>query len=217
LDISRRILSKRGFSVITANRGETGLGLAVEKQPDIVVLDVIMPEMDGWQVLEKLRDIPETANIPIIMQSMLSERELALAKGADEYLTKPVDQSDLTNAVRKLLPEPSLGRGLLVIEDGSRVKDLLQAANNHVTYDLLHTADLKQADTWAQEREFGIIIVGQHPEMENVSKFMEKVAGASDTPPTPVLLLNSIQMESLDSEQLLSYINLHQRTDTTDQ
>ena len=213
LDISRRILSKRGYSVLTANRGETGVELAVEKQPDVIVLDVIMPEMDGWQVLEKLRKTPETADIPIIMQSMLSERELGLAKGANEYLTKPVDQLDLTNAIRNLLPEPTPGEGLLVIEEGTTIMELLEANEAQQAYELLHTADLEQAEEWVGEQKFGIIIVGQHSEMERVSKFMERVDSISDSPPTPMLLLNSTQMETLDKEHLLSYIKIRQRSE----
>ena len=65
-----------------------GIEQAQDQHPDIIVLDVIMPEMDGWQVLETLRGQAETRDIPIIMQSMLSERELGLSMGADEYLTK---------------------------------------------------------------------------------------------------------------------------------
>ena len=211
LDISERILSKRGFSVITADNGEAGIVFAKSTGPDIIVLDVMMPEMDGWQVMEQLRSDPDTMNIPIIMQSMLGERELGLERGADDYLTKPVDQSDLTDAIQKLLPEPSTQNGVLVVEEGKTIIELLEGAQGGQSYELLQTDNLAKADNWIREREFSIIIVGQHSDMDGVSMFMETVDDVTGTPPTPMLLLNSIQMETLDSEQLLSYINIRKK------
>jgi len=209
LELSKRILTKRGYSVLTASSGAEGIEVARGQHPDIIVLDVIMPEMDGWQVLEKLRAIPATADIPIIMQSMLSERELGLSMGADDYLTKPVDKSDLPNAIRKLLPELNLDQGVLVIEEGAEIVDLLNANHTEASYELLQTADLEQASEWMLARAFGVVLVGQHSDMERVSKFMQQVANSNTVPPTPMLLLNSIQLEAMDAEQLLSYIRVH--------
>jgi len=209
-EISKRILSKCGYHVITADGGVAGVEMAREQQPDIVVLDIIMPEMDGWQVLEKLRGLPETADIPIILQSMLSEKELGLAMGADEYLTKPVDKSTLTNAVRKLLPDLNLDKGVMIIEEGSTIAELLEQTRSDESYDIQHTADLAQANQWMLEREFGIILVGKHSEMDEVSRFMQHVEYSQDYGDTPMVLLNSIQLEAMDTDQLLSYIRIHQ-------
>jgi len=210
LEISKRILSKRGYSVITATSGAAGIELAQEQHPDIIVLDVIMPEMDGWQVLETLRGQAETRDIPIIMQSMLSERELGLSMGADEYLTKPVDKADLPNAVKKLLPTLNLDKGVLIIEEGSTITELIGENRGDDDYEVRQTNDLNEADRWMSEREFGIILIGQHSEMDAVSKFMEYVERSEKYGNTPLLLLNSIQLESMDADQLLSFIRIHQ-------
>jgi len=210
LEISKRILSRRGYAVITATSGVAGIELAQEQLPDIIVLDVIMPEMDGWQVLETLRGQEETRDIPIIMQSMLSERELGLSMGADEYLTKPVDKADLPNAVRKLLPTLNLDKGVLIIEEGSTIAELVEENRGNETYEVCQTSDLGEADQWASEREFGIILVGQHSNMDAVSKFMDSVERSEEHGSTPMLLLNSIQLEAMDADQLLSFIRIHQ-------
>jgi len=214
-EISRRILSKRGYSVITADGGADGVELAREQQPDIIVLDILMPGMDGWQVLEKLREMPETADIPIIMQSMLSERELGLSLGADDYLTKPVDKSDLPNAVRKLLPELKLEEGVLIIEEGTSLADLLGKAQGKEPFETLQTADLDEALQWMSERSFGTILVGKHSQMDAVSKFMGNVKRSGEYGDTPMVLLNSIELESMDAEQLLSFIRIHQEPSVT--
>ena len=210
LEISKRILSRRGYAVITATSGAAGIDLAQEQLPDIIVLDVIMPEMDGWQVLETLRGQEETRDIPIIMQSMLSERELGLSMGADEYLTKPVDKADLTNAVRKLLPTLNLDKGVLIIEEGSAITELIEENRGDETYEVRQTSDLGEANQWVSDREFGIILVGQHSEMDAVSKFMDCVERSEEYGNIPMLLLNSIQLESMDADQLLSFIRIHQ-------
>ena len=210
LEISKRILSRRGYAVITATSGAAGIELAQEQLPDIIVLDVIMPEMDGWQVLETLRGQEETRDIPIIMQSMLSERELGLSMGADEYLTKPVDKADLPNAVRKLLPTLNLDKGVLIIEEGSAITELIEENRGDETYEVRQTSDLGEANQWVSEREFGIILVGQHSEMDAVSKFMDCVERSEEYGNIPMLLLNSIQLESMDADQLLSFIRIHQ-------
>ena len=210
LEISQRILSRRGYAVITATSGAAGIELAQEQNPDIIVLDVIMPEMDGWQVLETLKSQPETEDIPIIMQSMLSERELGLSMGADEYLTKPVDRADLPNAVQKLLPALNLNKGVLIIEQGSTITELIEETRGDETYEVRQTSDLSEADQWMSEREFGIILIGQHSEMDAVSKFMGCVERSDEYGDTPMLLLNSIQLESMNVDQLLSFIRIHQ-------
>ena len=209
-ELSRRILSKRGYNVITAENGVDGINMACESLPDIIVLDILMPGMDGWQVLEKLRELPETSDIPIVMQSMLSERELGLALGADDYLTKPVDKSNLPNAVRNLLPELKLDKGVLIIEEGTLLLDLLNKAQGEDPFEAIQTDDLDVATQWMSERNFGTILVGKHSEMDAVSKFMEHVKTFETSGDIPIVLLNSIELESMNAEQLLSFIRIHQ-------
>ena len=214
-ELSKRILSKRGYSVITAEDGATGIESARDHHPDIIVLDILMPGMDGWQVLEKLRKIPETADIPIIMQSMLSERELGLSLGADDYLTKPVDKSNLPNAVRKLLPALKLDEGVLIIEEGTTLADLLSEAQGEEPFETRQTADLIEALEWMGERGFGTILVGKHSQMDEVAKFMDSVKRSEEFGDTPLVLLNSIELESMDADQLLSFIRINQKPEST--
>jgi DNA-binding response OmpR family regulator len=208
LEISERILGKKGYSVLTASNGEQGISSARENHPDIIVLDVIMPGMDGWQVLEQLKENEHTRDIPIIMQSMLSERELGLAKGADDYLTKPIDKGQLTGAVRKLLPDVNMDDGLLIIEEGDAVQNLIRDTATEKGWQFQTTADLAEAKKWLGDRNFGIVLIGKHSEMDGVSVLMEQLANLPVAQRTPMLLLNSIQLEDSNPDQLLSYLNV---------
>ena len=208
LEISERILGKKGYSVITASSGDEGIKLAEEKKPNVIVLDVIMPGMDGWQVLEHLKKNESTKDIPIIMQSMLSERELGLAKGADDYLTKPIDKTNLTAAVRKLLPDVNMDKGVLIIEEGSIVVDLITEIAAERKWQLQTTSNLVEARQWLGAKEYGIVLIGKHSDMGDVSLLMEQVANLPETKRTPMLLLSSIEFEDNNPDQLLSYLDI---------
>jgi CheY-like chemotaxis protein len=100
-DLMRRFLIADGFTVRVAGDGDEGLRLADELRPDVITLDVMMPGRDGWSVLAALKASPELADIPVVMVSIVGERNLGFALGATDYLTKPVDRTRLTTVLRK--------------------------------------------------------------------------------------------------------------------
>lgn len=91
-----------GFRVLNAPDGATGLELAVSERPDCIVIDVVMPGIDGFQLAHVLRGDPETAAIPLVMLTALAQEESRMAgalSGADRYLVKPVKLPDLIEAI----------------------------------------------------------------------------------------------------------------------
>jgi|YNPNPStandDraft_1061719.scaffolds.fasta_scaffold269094_1 two-component system alkaline phosphatase synthesis response regulator PhoP len=101
-------LEKNNYKVITANDGETGLKKAQSELPDLIILDIIMPGMDGYQVLEKIKTGMYTDRIPVIMLTVKSrgdDIEKAFDKRADYYITKPYDFKQLLKKVRELIKE----------------------------------------------------------------------------------------------------------------
>lgn len=107
----KTILSAKGFRISTANRGEEGLVLATALEPDLIILDLSLPDMDGVEVTRRLR---EWSKIPIIILSVRdSERDkvLALDKGADDYLTKPFGIEELLARIRVALRHAALEKG----------------------------------------------------------------------------------------------------------
>ncbi|MBT7648728.1 MAG: PleD family two-component system response regulator, partial [Rhodospirillaceae bacterium] len=99
-------LTSEYYDVLTANGGAAAIRIATEERPDLILLDVMMPDMDGYEVCRVLRDQPATMHIPIVMVTALSDsadRVLGLEAGADDFLTKPVDDLALLSRVRSLL------------------------------------------------------------------------------------------------------------------
>src|SRR5262249_2439649 len=100
-DLMRRYLDREGFRVVAAANGHEGLRLARQLRPAAITLDVLMPGMDGWDVLTALKADPGTADIPVIMLTIADDRNLGHALGAAEYLTKPIDRDRLTGLLRQ--------------------------------------------------------------------------------------------------------------------
>ncbi len=99
-------LSNEGYQVLTAHDGAEALRMAVEHRPDLVLLDIVMPILDGLQVCRELRRSPELAKVPILFmteRTAIEDRVLGLDQGADDYLTKPFDLRELRARVRALL------------------------------------------------------------------------------------------------------------------
>jgi len=96
LDIMQARLTANNYEVITATDGEEGLAMAREKQPDLILRDIMMPKMDGLEVCRRLKEDPSLSFIPIIMVTAKADSKdvvAGLEAGGDEYLTKPVDHA----------------------------------------------------------------------------------------------------------------------------
>jgi len=107
-DMLSRRLQKKGYAVVTAQDGEKGYSLARSEAPDLILMDISLPAMDGWEVTRLLKADALTSHIPIIAltaHAMVSDREKALGIGCDDYDTKPVDFARLSEKIESLLVE----------------------------------------------------------------------------------------------------------------
>lgn len=124
-DLIRRILEKDGFRVAWAAGGEEALRLARELRPDAITLDVMMPGVDGWAVLSALKADPELTDIPVVMVTIVDDKNLAYSLGASDYLTKPIDRGRLAAALRKY-GTTCTRCSALVIEDDEATRQLVR-------------------------------------------------------------------------------------------
>lgn len=107
IDLFKLILSRRGFEVVGANGGRAGLEAVRQQKPDIVLLDLMMPDMDGWEVYQHLKADPATKDIPVIVvtakaQSIDKVLGLHIAK-VDDYISKPFSPQELLDSIENVL------------------------------------------------------------------------------------------------------------------
>jgi len=121
VDLMARFLAREGFSSKIALNGREGLQLAREYKPDIITLDIMMPGMDGWTVMESLKKDPVLREIPVIVLSMIDDRSRGFALGARDYLTKPFDRTELTKILVSCVKN-SGGQSVLVVDDDINVR-----------------------------------------------------------------------------------------------
>jgi len=105
-DMLARRLSRRGYQVISAADGKRGIALAHDQSPDLIVMDMSLPEIDGWEATRRLKADPATRAIPIVAltaHAMASDRKKAMDAGCDDYHTKPVDFESLMRSLEAFL------------------------------------------------------------------------------------------------------------------
>ena len=126
-DLLRVYLEDAGYAVTTVANGVEGLEAARRRTPSVVLLDLGLPGIDGWEVLAELKADPVTVGVPVVIVSMLDEHSAGFALGAAEYLVKPVSQDDLLDAMRRCTPARS-GGTVVAIDDEPAALDLAEAA-----------------------------------------------------------------------------------------
>jgi signal transduction histidine kinase/DNA-binding response OmpR family regulator len=120
-----RELAARGYRVVHAGGGREGLRLARAVRPDAITLDVIMPEFDGWAVLRELKADPELREIPVVLVTILGDREMGYALGAADYLIKPIDTEALLRVLERF--RTAGGRAeVVVVDDDLATRDVLR-------------------------------------------------------------------------------------------
>ena len=124
-DLLQRFFVREGFVVETAENGREGLQRAREMRPSLMTLDVLMPEMDGWTVLRQIKADPDISGTPVLVVSILDEKNKGFALGAADYVTKPIDRKRLLEILDKYRFD-SAGGHVLVVEDEAEVRHLLR-------------------------------------------------------------------------------------------
>jgi len=111
-DMLSRRLSRRGHQVVEATDGEAALGLAASERPDLILMDMSLPVLDGWEATRRLKAMPATRTIPVIAltaHAMVTDRERSLEAGCDDFDTKPVEIERLLDKIARLLPTGGTG------------------------------------------------------------------------------------------------------------
>ena len=135
-ELIKRQLTKDAYNVVIANNGKEGIELARKIKPNLITLDILMPEMDGWSVLRTLKADPEVSKIPVVMASILDEKNKGFSLGAADFVSKPIEKDRLINSIQTLIGK-SENLKICIIEDDENlrftVKEILEKQGNIIT------------------------------------------------------------------------------------
>jgi CheY-like chemotaxis protein len=200
-DALSRLLVRDGYQVRTAGNGADGLRVARECHPAIVILDVMMPLMDGWETLKAFKADAGLAGIPVVMLSILEEAERGLALGAVEYLFKPIDRARLTEVLCRYRPAHAPFR-VLVVEDDIPTQHAVQRILLSEGWEPWPAIDgLEALERLRKELPAVILLDLMMPGMDGFSFLAEKQLNPAWVD-TPVIVLTARDLSPQDRERL---------------
>ena len=205
LDLLGRLLARDGYRVATASSGEEGIELTRSLHPQAVVLDVLMPRLDGWAVLSTLKNDEATRAIPVIVLTMLDDSEMAFALGAAEFMTKPVDRQHLAGALRRCGLVPREGT-VLVVDDDPQARALMQRALAYGRWHILEAGDGREAFEVMQNRKPDLILLDWvMPGMDGLEFLTRLRAAEQNQAPTPVIIVTAQDLAGQEQSDLERY------------
>jgi DNA-binding response OmpR family regulator len=149
-------LADKGYVVSTAGRAEEAFQAARTELPDLITLDIYLPGADGFELLQHLKSDETTADIPVVIVSVLADKSQGLRLGAVDYMTKPLDEQLLLNTVGRVLA----GAGkVLVVDDDRDTQILLRQVLSNLGIDVRTTASGRRALELAQQDKFDLVLL----------------------------------------------------------
>ena len=204
-DLLQRFLNKEGFRVASAAGGEEGLRLASALHPAAITLDVLMPGMDGWAVLTALKADPELADIPVIMLTIVDDKNLGYALGAADYLTKPIDRDRLVAVLQKYgcAQSPCL---VLVVEDEAATREMLRRTLEKEGWTVREAEHGRVAlERVAEHRPDMILLDLLMPEMDGF-EFIAELRTHEAWRAIPIVVITAKDLTEEDRQRLDGYV-----------
>jgi signal transduction histidine kinase/DNA-binding response OmpR family regulator len=204
LRLTKSQLEREGFSVLTATTGEDGIKQAARRHPDVILLDLLLPDKSGLDVLHVLKGEPGTRDIPVLVVSVASDGIRSLSLGASEWLRKPVDSKALVGTVRRLL-DGSTGDAptVLVVDDETDTLDFLRDTLRSEGFRVVAAHDGRQAlEALAKTRPDLVLLDIMMPELSGF-EVLEALAQHPDTANIPVVVLTA-RADDVDAQRGLA-------------
>jgi len=197
-ELLERFLNRSGFRSETAADGKTGLHKAKLLRPAVIILDVMMPRMDGWEVLDAIRRDPELSTIPVIMLSMADDKKQGYALGAASFLTKPVDWETLDGVIKNAVRGGAQSGSVLVVDDNAEIRDLVRRTLKGSGWTVSEAANGREALACVAAATPSLILLDLvMPEMDGFS-FLAELHATPAWQHIPIIVLTA---RDLDHEE----------------
>lgn len=201
----QRSLHRYGLDVQVSTSGPEGLELAKKLQPSAITLDVMMPGMDGWTVLSELKSDPETAHIPVVMLTMVNERNLGYALGASDYLLKPVSRDQLLLTLHRFR-SGNQDNSILIVDDSAMNREILRRQVEREGWTVEEAHHGKQALNLISIHTPDVILLDlMMPEMDGF-QFLDALRQCLDWHAIPVVVVTAKDLTEAERQYLNGYV-----------
>lgn len=205
-ELMQRFLNKEGFQVICASGGKQGLKLAKEIHPAAITLDVLMPDIDGWSVLTELKADKDLAGIPVIIVTILDEKDLGYSLGASDYLIKPINRNRLITIINKHCHQYESTFQVLVVEDDCDVRNMIKRMLEKEGWKVAEADNGRAAlDSIAKSVPQLILLNLMMPVMDGL-EFLEELRKHREWRSIPVVVLTAKDLTEDDRRQLSGHV-----------
>lgn len=184
-------LVRKGYRVIHARDGAQALDIVRKTPPDLVTLDVMMPNVDGWTVLGAMKSDPTLAHIPVIMLTIVDDRNLGWSLGASEYMTKPIDRERLVTLVRRFTNRNAEAI-VLIVDDDAEVRNVISATLHNAGLKTAQAVNGRAAIDWLDNNPLPdlVLLDLMMPEMDGF-QFLERLRERPERLKLPIVVLTA--------------------------
>jgi DNA-binding response OmpR family regulator/two-component sensor histidine kinase len=195
-------LTQVGYTVQTVGTGKSAIEMVKRERPDLVTLDIYLPDVDGLEVLQTLKTDPASADVPVIVVSVMPDNKESLRLGAIDYLTKPIDASMLIDSVSKVLGQVG---SVLVIEDDLDTSNLLTTALSRAGFRVMVTSNGRQGLALAKEEQPNLIMLDlKLPRMDGytVLHYLKKSPATARIP--VIIMTGSVTLDEVKRQEFVA-------------
>jgi CheY-like chemotaxis protein len=200
-ELLERELAGAGYDILHAAGGREGLKLAKQARPDVITLDIIMPDLDGWSVLKALKADPELCDIPVVLVTIMRDRDLGFALGAADYLTKPLDREALMRVVGRHVRGDGRAQ-VLVVDDDPKTRDMLRRTLQKAGWTVAEAANGSEAIEALERAKPALVLLDlMMPGMDGF-EVLERLHGDETWREVPVIIITSKDLTADDVDRL---------------
>lgn len=203
-EVIGRMLVRQGLRVESATNGNDGILRARELQPDLILLDVLMPSADGWSVLARLKADAQLASIPVVMISVTEQQTLGFALGAADYLVKPVQNDTLARAIGKHLGAPAPTQPILVVDDDANTRNMLRRLLERQGWSVVEAANGIEGLARIEDAPPALVLLDlMMPGMDGFA-FLDALRTKGSAGAVPVVVLTAKELTRNEQQALAS-------------